>query len=510
MTFIGLGEWLERREQLTPDKIGLIDVESGLRLTYRDLNRRARALAALLAADYGIKKGERVAVLAHNAPEYLDALFGVALLGAILVPLNWRLTVRELETILSDCEPLLLLHDEAQAEKARAVAAVLQERGGSVPALCSFAALPGGDAALAARARPFASVDGEEPVLILYTSGTTGVPKGALLSHRMLTWNAINTQISWGLRESDITPTFAPFFHAGGLNVLTTPLYHCGGTVVLLRSSDPALILRTIESERCTVVFAVPTVFQLLMEHPAFETSDLSSLRFCVTGGSSCPLPVIRRYGERGVLLRQGYGLTEVGVNCFSLAPEDALRKAGSVGRPVFHSRARIVDEQDRDVEPGEVGELVLAGPHVCSGYWRRPAETAEAARGGWWHTGDLARCDEEGYYYIVGRKKDMYISGGENVYPVEIEQVLLMHPGIAEAAVIAQPDERWGEVGVAVVVPRLPGALSAEEVLAFCAERLARFKIPRRVVFAETLPRNAMGKVLKAELRARYIGPQT
>ncbi|MBX5457399.1 MAG: AMP-binding protein [Thermogemmatispora sp.] len=180
------------------------------------------------------------------------------------------------------------------------------------------------------------------------------------------------------MRESDITPTFAPFFHAGGLNVLTTPLYHCGGMVVLLRSSDPALILRAIERERCTVIFAVPTVFQLLMEHPAFETSDLSSVRFCVTGSSSCPLPVMRRYGERGLLLRQGYGLTEVGVNCFSLAPEDALRKAGSVGRPVFHSRTRIVDEQDRDVAPGEVGELVLAGPHVCSGYWRRAAETAE------------------------------------------------------------------------------------------------------------------------------------
>jgi fatty-acyl-CoA synthase len=506
MTFIGLGEWLARREALTPEQIGLIDAESGLRLTYRDLNRRAQALAALLSEHYGVQPGERLAVLAANAPEYLDALFAAALLGAILVPLNWRLTVYELQTILTDCSPALLFHDATHAAKAAEVVTALSERGASAPRLLAFADFPGAAEELAARARAFESAAGEEPVLILYTSGTTGVPKGALLSHRMLTWNAVNTQISWGLRENDVTPTFAPLFHAGGLNVLTTPLYHCGGTVVLLRSSEPARILEVIERERCTLVFAVPTVFQMLMEHPAFERTDLSSLRFCVTGGSSCPLPVIRRYGERGLLLRQGYGLTEVGVNCFSLAPEDALRKAGSVGRPVFHSRARIVDEEDRDVARGEVGELVLAGPHVCSGYWRRPEETARAARGGWWHTGDLARCDEDGYYYIVGRKKDLFISGGENVYPAEVEQVLLAHPGIAEAAVIGRPDARWGEVGLAVVVPREPGGLSAEEVLTFCAGRLARYKIPRTVVFAEALPRNAMGKVLKAELRARYV----
>jgi fatty-acyl-CoA synthase len=295
-------------------------------------------------------------------------------------------------------------------------------------------------------------------------------------------------------------------FHAGGLNVLTTPLYHCGGTVVLLRSSEPAAILRAIEQERCTIIFAVPTVFQMLLEHPHFEAADLSSLRFCVTGGSSCPLPIIHRYAARGLQFRQGYGMTEVGVNCFSLAPEDALRKAGSVGRPVFHSRARIVDEEDRDVAPGEVGELVLAGPHVCSGYWQRPEATAEASRGGWWHTGDLVRCDEEGYYYIVGRKKDLFISGGENVYPAEVEAVLLSHPAIAEAAVIPEPDPKWGEVGLAVVVLRTAGSLTAQDVTAFCADKLARYKIPRRVVFTDVLPRNAMGKILKAELCARFV----
>lgn len=498
--FVGLGEWLDRREQLSPDRIGLVDVATGARLTYRTLNTRARALATLLAEEYRIDQGDRVAVLAANAPEYLDALFGCALLGAILVPLNWRLTLRELAGILADCEPSLLLHDEAHRATAIAVTGV---RG--APPLLAFDGFPRADGSLAARARSFATADGEEIALILYTSGTTGIPKGAMLSHRMLTWNAINTQVSWGLRESDVAPVFAPFFHAGGLNVLTTPLYHLGGTNVLLRDGSPAAVLEAIGREHCTLVFAVPTVFQMMMEHPAFATADFSSLRFCVTGGSSCPLPVIEGYAARGIEFRQGYGLTEVGVNCFSLAPEDALRKAGSVGRPVFHSRARLANDDDLEVPEGAVGELALAGPHVCSGYWRRPEATAEAYRAGWWHTGDLVRRDDEGYYYIVGRKKDMYISGGENVYPAEIEGVLATHPGIAEAAVLGCPDPKWGEVGLAVVVARVPGALTPEIVLAFLDGKLAHYKIPKRVVFAEVLPRNAMGKVVKSDLYDRY-----
>src|SRR5579884_2968921 len=505
MTFVGIGEWLARREQLTPEKVALVDIETQQRLTYRLLHLRACALATLLQEKYGVKQGERVAVLAFNVPEYLDAFFACALLGAILVPLNVRLTTRELVVVLTDCTPTLLLHDEAHQQKATDISIMVNAHCVEPLQLLSLTAFPGAAPELAARAVPFHTRDGEEAALILYTSGTTGIPKGAMLSHRMLTWNAINTQVSWGLRDSDITPTFAPFFHAGGLNVLTTPLYHCGGTVVLLRSSEPAVVLRAIEQEQCTIVFAVPTVFQMLMEHPHFDTCDLASVRFCVTGGSSCPLPIIHRYAARGLQFRQGYGLTEVGVNCFSLAPEDAVRKAGSVGRPVFHSRARIVDGDDRDVAPDEVGELVLDGPHVCSGYWRRPAATAEAQRNGWWHTGDLVRCDEEGYYSIVGRKKDMFISGGENVYPAEIEGVLATHPAIAEVAVIARPDSKWGEVGLAVVVPRTDN-LTAEGVIAFCSDKLARYKIPRAVVFTDALPRNAMGKVMKAELRMKFV----
>ena len=502
MTFTTPGEWLARREQLTPNKIGLIDGKTGDRFTYTILNRRARALAAYLEQRYTLRPGERVAILALNAPEYLDAFFACTLLGVILVPLNWRLTPHELTLLLADCQPGLLLHDTIHAELAReAVSASPQE----LP-LCAFTSFPGADTALATLAKPFQSHDGEEIALLLYTSGTTGLPKGALLSHRMITWNAINTQISWGLRETDITPTFAPFFHAGGLNVLTTPLYHLGGTVILLPDADPLALLQTIERERCTVLFAVPTVFERIKAHSNFGTTDLSSLRFCITGGSSCPPALLRDYTARGLEFRQGYGLTEVGVNCFSLAPEDALRKPGSVGKPVFHSQARIIDDEEQDVAPGEIGELVLAGPHVCSGYWKQPEATAEALRHGWWHTGDLVQCDAEGYYFIVGRKKDLLISGGENIYPAEIENLISLHPGVLEVAVIPQPDPAWGEVGLAVVVPRVPGNLTAEDVLQYCADKLARYKIPKAIRFAETLPRNAMGKILKAELVKQFV----
>jgi fatty-acyl-CoA synthase len=495
-----VGDWLAKRELLTPDKVALIDAATGERRTYREWNARANAAARLLREEHGVQKGDRVAVLALNCPEYLDVLFAAGKLGAILVPLNWRLTVRELEIILRDCAPTVLCHDETHADTARQVAGLV-----SIPTM-PLPTEAGEPAALQGPA-PVTTPDLtlEDPFLILYTSGTTGVPKGAILSHRMVTWNCVNTEISWDVWGTDITPTFAPFFHSGGINVLTLPLVHKGGTVVLLRNSDPGAVLECIERERCTIVFAVPTVFQMMLEHPRFAETDLSSVRFCVTGGSSCLIPIIESYFKRGLTFRQGYGMTEVGVNCFSLAPEDALRKAGSVGRPVFHSEARIVDENDQDVGVDEVGELILAGPHVCSGYWNRPEATAEALRDGWFHTGDLTRRDAEGYYYIVGRKKDLLISGGENIYPAEIEGLLATHPSIAEAAIIGVPDPKWGEVGRAVVVVRPGTTLTAEEVLAFCDGKLARYKIPKSVVFAPILPRNAMGKVIKAELREQF-----
>jgi fatty-acyl-CoA synthase len=299
----------------------------------------------------------------------------------------------------------------------------------------------------------------DETAIMVYTSGTTGRPKGALLSHRMLTWNSVNTQVAWDITSSDVTTINAPLFHTGGFNVLTLPLLRVGGTVVVMRGFDADAALELIERHGCTVFFGVPTMFQMMLESPRFESTDFSSLRYFISGGAPCPVPLIEAYQKKGVAFTQGYGLTEVGPNCFKLGLEDAVRKAGSIGFPSFHSEARIIDEAGRDVERGRVGELILKGGHVCSGYWRNAEATRAAISDGWFYTGDLARQDEDGYYYIVGRAKDLIISGGENIYP-------------------------------------------AEELLEFCAGRLARYKIPKRVFFREDFPLLASGKVFKRALR--------
>ncbi len=521
--FLPVGEWLTRRADLTPQKAAIIDGATGEVITYAEYNRRANAFAAALSSTYHALAGDRVAIIAQNSVEYLALFMACAKIGAILVPLNWRLTAPELAVILKDCEPKLVVFDAAFAEKTQSAAQLAyippERPARSIfsfgpakqpltvpsPILLETAEVVAAAAGNYPPAPVFSTADGEETALILYTSGTTGTPKGAMLSHRMITWNAVNTQISWGLRDDDVYPNFSPFFHAGGLNVLTTPMFHCGGTVVTLTNSAPADILSAVERFKCTIVFAVPTVFQLMAEHERFAAADFSSVRFCISGGSSCPLPVIQRYTARGVQFRQGYGLTEAGVNCFSLAPEDAARKVGSVGKPIFHSFARITDPNNTDVPEGAEGELVLAGPHICSGYWRREEATRAAYIDGWWHTGDIARKDDEGYYFIVGRIKDMYKSGGENVYPAEVEAVLGTCPGVREIAVIGVPDEKWGESGAAFIVAAGSASVTADDVRRFAESRLAKFKRPAHIFFVEELPRNAMSKVVKTALLQRY-----
>ena len=491
-----VGDWLGRREQLTPSKTALIDASDGARYSYAQLNARANRVARLLRDRFGVVKGQRVAILAENCVEYLDVLFACGKLGAVLAPLNWRLAAPELAYIVSDCAPSVLVF----AQNYAALADELR-RGQGVPHALPLEAIHDLE-----DASPITSdLDLEDPALILYTSGTTGKPKGALLSQRMLVWNSINTIVGWELSAADVTIVHTPFFHTGGINVLTLPLVHCGGAIVLMRGFDPAACLRLIEAERVSVLFAVPTMFQMLLDQPNFSRADFSSVRFLISGGAPCPVPLIRAFQARGLPFRQGYGLTEVGPNCFTLQPEDAIRKAGSVGQPNFHIDARIVDAEGGDAAPGDVGELALRGPAVCSGYWNNPGATADALRDSWFYTGDLVRRDHEGYYYIVGRAKDMLISGGENIYPAEVEELLYSHPAVAEAALIGAPDAKWGEVGRAVVALK-PGAVAAaEELLAFCQERIAKYKIPKSVVFVEKLPRNAMGKVIKEELRRHY-----
>lgn len=475
-----IGLWLEKWNMFGPQRVAIVDTASGQRWTYAELHARAQRRAAWLL-EQGVGAGDRVAWQGQNEPEFFELLFACARLGAILVPINWRLAPPEVEYVIENVRPKLVVDADL-------IAAWAAEGAPSEVAEV-----------------PCFHAQRETPLLILHTSGTTGRPKGAVLTHGSIMANSLNTTIACDLRSDDSTATFTPLFHTGAINVLSLPLLHRGGKVVLFPSFDAEEILTWIEREKVSILFGVPTTFEMLRDHEAFGRVDLSQVRFALCGGAPCPMGLIEDYAERGVCFRQGYGLTEVGPNCFSLIPEEAVRKAGTVGFPVVGCQARLVDSEGREVtQPGEVGELWLAGEHVCAGYWEDEAATAAALQpGGWWRTGDLFSRDEEGFYRVVGRQKEMFISGGENVYPAEVEQAILAHPEVEECVVIGVADETWGEVGCAYVAP---ATLQPEVIKEFLQGRLARFKQPKQVIPLAALPRNAMGKVVRAAV-AELVG---
>ena len=500
---------LARRAVLTPDREALYDSTSGVRHSYAELNQRANRAANFLQGTCGVQKGDRVSILAHNSIAYVDLLFGIGKIGAIFAPLNWRLTSRELTYIVNDCEPRVLIVGPEfvsvfeEMKDAIHVQQVVALEGASIRGAKAYE--EGLDEASTSEPNPI-SIDDDDGYCILYTSGTTGRPKGAVLPHRQILWNAINTVISWGLSERDVSPILTPMFHSGGLFVFLVPLFYAGGRIVMARSFDPDASLQLIMDEKCTVILGVPTLFQVWMNSPRFAEADFRDVHFFISGGAPCPPSLIAAWSKaKGVTMRQGYGLTEVGVNCFSMTDEDALRKMGSVGKPIFHSEMRLVDTHGEDVPAGETGELLIKGPHVCVGYWNNPAATTESLRDGWFHTGDMARRDEEGYFYIAGRFKDMIISGGENIYAAEVEAIFREHGCVQDAALIGLPDEKWGEIGLMIVACKPGEPVSAEELLQFCQGRLARYKIPKRIQFVDTLPYSPYGKVMKAELKQQF-----
>lgn len=493
-----LSHWIERHAAFTPDKtaIGF----AGRSLTYADFAQRIERAAAIVA-QLGVRRGDAVAFLGFNHPLSLVLFFACARLGAMLVPLNWRLAPPEHAWMLADCAPRALLVEEAFIEHASAFQ-------GNLPGtrLVALGAAPGGwlgwdELWAAAPAGAPRAGDEDSPLLLCYTSGTTGVPKGVVLTQRAIFCNAVNSAHLHDLTSADRVLTTLPLFHVGGLNIQTTPAFHAGASVVLHAKFDPQAAIDAIERERITLAVLVPAQLTVMMETPRWATANFSSLRMIVTGSTIVPEALVRKVGARGVPVVQVYGSTETCPIASYVRAPDWERKAGSAGLPALHCALRVVDDEGRDLPPGRDGEILVRGANVMSGYWNAPEDSRKALEQGWYRTGDIGHLDEEGYLYVMSRKTELIISGGENIYPAELENILSQHASILEACVVGRPDERWGEVAVAVVVPRPGAQLSKADVMALFQGRLARYKHPREVHLVTSLPRTALGKVQRSQV---------
>ncbi len=502
-----LGSWIGRRAAATP-RLPAITFD-GHTTSYGELLDRIDRLAAELAAG-GVGRGDRVGYLGLNDPMFLITLFAAARIGAVFVPLNYRLTAAELGYILADAGVHTLLADARYAAVAGPVLT-----GPGVRRALALSAVPGWEPLpdlLANRGRLAAPVHprSDEVAVIMYTSGTTGRPKGAMLTHGNLFWNNVNALLSFDVSQDDVSLVAAPLFHIGGLNVTTLVTLQKGGQIVLMPAFDPGQALKLIAEYRVTTMFGVPAMFLFMSQVPEFAAADLSSVRFLICGGAPVPETLITRYGQRGIAFVQGYGLTETAPLALVLRADEVSVKVGAAGHAVLPlSDVRLVDAENNPVAPGERGEICVRGPQVMAGYWHnREATDAVIDAGGWFHTGDIGQADQDGYVYVVDRLKDMVITGGENVYPAEVEAVLYHHPAIAEVAVLGTPHEQWGEAVTAVVALNPGAALTLEELSAFARDKLAGYKIPLRLEFVDALPRNPAGKVLKYQLLEQLITP--
>ena len=499
---IGLSHWFAQRALRTPERKALHF--EGRTWTFGEMQDEIEACAARLRA-LGIGKGDRVAFLGLNQPMFFFSMFAAARLGAIFVPLNFRLTGPELAFMIEDCGAAALIVDAHLTPVITPVRPQLK----SVKAFLSAE-----DEAnwVVGEAPPSPEIanDDDDVAMIMYTSGTTGRPKGAMLTHGNFWWNNINSLLMTDMLQDDITLTAAPIFHIGGLNVTTLVTLQKGGQVILQRAFDPGCALAAIAEHRVTTMFGVPAMFLFMAQHPDFATTDLSSVRGLIVGGAPCPLPILKTYEARGVRMQQGYGLTETAPMVTILAPEFGFEKVGSSGKAPMFTEVRLADAQGVEItEPRKQGEVLVRGPNVTPGYWGLPLATKLAIDAdGWFHTGDAAFFDEEGFLTISDRIKDMIISGGENVYPAEVESALMRHPAIAEVAVIGEPDPKWGESIVAIVALKAGQSLTIEALREFAGESLARFKLPRRLETIPALPRNATGKILKYQLRKMFEKP--
>ncbi|MCB0656515.1 MAG: long-chain fatty acid--CoA ligase [Saprospiraceae bacterium] len=486
-------DWIGKWGTYTPEKVAVKQLETGVQITYRKLHELSNRLIHWFSWEFGLSPGDRLVILSENRVEHLILFSAAQKAGWILVPVNHRLAAHEVAAILRLARPRRIL---AEAPFHPLIPANQQTLIQSMEDLLD--GLPWEETSHL----PATVLSLDDPIFILFTSGTTGLPKGVMYTHRMLLWNSINTSLALTVNADSRILNVMPLFHTGGWNVLVTPVLHHGGTVLLSKRFDPEKALQWLAEEHITLFMGVPTMLRMLTEQDRFETTDLRSLLYLIVGGEPMPVPLIQKWHAHQVLVRQGYGMTEAGPNLTSLHHSDAIRKAGSIGKPNFYVRIRIVDEQGNDVSPGDAGELWIQGPMVTPGFWEQPEMARDTFTEGWLRTGDLVRQDEEGDLFVVDRIKNMYISGGENVYPAEVERVLRGHPEVVDVAVIGVPDPQWGETGKAYLVVKDAHLRDAGSIRDYCKERLAKFKIPRHFAFVDHLPLNDAGKVDRKKLK--------
>ncbi|MCM3239586.1 o-succinylbenzoate--CoA ligase [Heyndrickxia oleronia] len=487
----GIAYWIEKWAYTHPDRTAVITDNE--KVSYKQLDRMIASAAQRIQEKLQGRKGERIAILSHNRLEYIVLLFAIAKAECVAVPLNIRLSAKELIFQLNDSGSKILYAEKDNAEFATSLVeqselehlAFMEEVCEETQTSFAFERM----------------IDEEAPYIICYTSGTTGKPKGAVLTQSNIFWNAVNNKLAIDLTSEDHCIVLLPLFHIGGIGLFAFPALFSGGTIVIPGKFDPEKTLAMIEKYKVTVVMGVPTIHQALLTSPSFNTTNLSTVRWFYNGGAPCPRELIDAYFDRGFLFGQGFGMTETSPTLFMLSKEDAPRKRGSIGKPVLFSEYKLLDSEGKEVEKGAVGELAVRGPNIMKEYWNRADATKDALKDGWLLTGDLAKTDDEGFLFIIGRKKEMIISGGENIYPLEVEQVISQMEGIAEVAVVGNADPLWGEVPAAFIVKENGSALTEEAVIQYCQGNLAKYKIPKQVTFLNEMPKNATGKIQKTKL---------
>jgi fatty-acyl-CoA synthase len=488
----GIAYWIQKWAYTHPDRTAVITDNE--KVSYRQLDKMIDSAAAKIQEKLHGRKGERIAILSHNRIEYIVLLFAVAKAECVAVPLNIRLSTKELVFQLNDSGSKMIV---AEKENEEFAASLVEQT--ELECLEHMEELCQGSSAESSNFE--STIDEEAPYIICYTSGTTGKPKGAVLTQGNMFWNAINNKLAIDLTSEDRCIVLLPLFHIGGIGLFAFPSLFSGGTIVIPGKFEPEKALSMIEEHKVTIVMGVPTIHQALLTSPSFNTADLSSVRWFYNGGAPCPRELIDAYFDRGFLFGQGFGMTETSPTLFMLTKEDAPRKRGSIGKPVLFSEYKLIDSEGREAEKGVVGELAVKGPNIMKEYWNRPNATNEALKDGWLLTGDLAKADDEGFLFIVGRKKEMIISGGENIYPLEVEQVISQIKDVAEVAVVGQADPLWGEVPAAFIVKENGSVLTECDVLDYCQGYLAKYKIPKKITFLKELPKNATGKIQKTQL---------